>query len=332
MLYSVARAQLDIGDISGAKETARSLELLEKCPTAKPNERALLWAELGYIHGRICGPTAAQRAFVKARALINRHQLPKLQSDIAIVRAETGDFKGAVETVKLMYTKDRPEEEKALNESFAVQAFYKIGLLQLNYRDFAGAERVALLIDKGRDGRDLLLIGVVKGYSDKGLFEKARGSALRIANRGRKIQAILELCERLAKRGQKRKAQHTARECVDFDLGKPDTWALSYYERYPIGLRSIIKGHQIGADVIGAAIRCKLSINPNSYIPYDKLTDFWTARQIAAARGVAKNPACVMSWVKRLSPESRVRAVIGLAESLKSGDRAKRQGTGRDAR
>lgn len=337
--WNCAKAQLEAGLISDAKET---LAQLEKHSTAfEAWARIAALREAAVLNVCMQDQPSAKRLFQLAISLqpqvndLNREGALKY---IALSQLEAGYMEEARQTISTIPV---PKNEEVLEAISAVH---------LKNGDLEGALKTALEVRQYLQYKEGALNKIIAYQISKREYDNAVKTAEKIGDTSKQAIAILKIATALAVAGEKQKAMEVAKRisltCTSedftqprqevFDYRLPRTWGINYQHAHGFTNNSRRLTVETAAEVAAAAMKLfqALELKPeNSYHDlFYEVRDGRIIQALARAHAATGNVEEAIVWTKtigsdekieqsedysdRLPVQQRVHALIGTAEGI----------------
>jgi hypothetical protein len=314
-LFWIAGAQIQIGDVTGARRTRGLIEAeLGDLPAEGEYSRHWWYPQLAELAWTLGETRAAPRLFAQARS----NSRPNFVNWRGIVRVESqqDDLTGALRDVAQIH-----------DESLRDIALIDLVLHQARRGNLDFAEQVVQNNFHGSDKRGFLQVGLAKARAQTNNLEKALAVTRQIQCDVRRAQAILEIAAVLAKQSQKQTARRLAADLSflredtffrrnapkTFAFDKQETWAGSYLNLAG-SLHTAMYNEDIEGELLSAAVRCRVALDgPGSVRAIPAMHDRWDVRKAAFAQAGEGDAKGALSWFDSLPRQRRVAALIGAA-------------------
>jgi ankyrin repeat protein len=322
-LCGVAKAQFEIGDFEGVRETRRLIEVAAGKLPLMGQERAILLANMAMLHFQLGDKEASRRILQDAPLALNSETFAweNAQRLIAAAHAKVGDFDGAIQAAGGI-----PE-----NSGEREAAYMHIALLQWARDDLIAAQETSLLMKRQHDKRNLVLLEIVKGHAKKGDFKQALATAADVKGELRFAQATLEIVAAQAQQGKLEDARALTRSLVfpraprGFAFDNPKTWKPKDTIRAVISISHLLYEIEKENELVAAAVRCHVLLKGPGTIPRIEEMDIWNVRKAAEAQARVGDATGALAWTSKLSEGRRLSALIGVAYGV--GDRLREEKT-----
>jgi tetratricopeptide (TPR) repeat protein len=352
-LWEIADAQIEMGDVKAASSTIQQLSHQAESFKGGWAKVAAL-REAAVRAAKISDRTTANRLFDQAidgrKDIKPPSPLPEANriealNMIAKAQAAVGYIDDALKTAYLI----KHREDDFTPDGRREEAFYVIAVAQAKTGDIAAAVATARSIQYYVQYKTDVLVEVASLQMRRGELKESLVTAEQIANPSKKATAYLKVAIASAKAGDKKTARIIAGRIrlthqhflgsidpMEFDYSKPRTWGIVYQASFNFTGASRRAADRRASEVAAGAMTLSQTLDQQYRQSYAIMfNDFQTGaivRALARAHAASGDVSEALAWSRRIgsneqiktsedwkaaiSVESRINAIIGVAEGI----------------